>query len=241
MLGSTARTRSAGARRQRGARDDARGAPGGGDGGGSVYLKMDSRQHRIAVHPSDRDNGCAYAGWEYANPDDFEARRRRGGRGGRRGDQAVGNEDAAARGVRRLARFDDPFGNSHELFFGQAVDEDPFVSPKGVSGFLTDGVGVGHVLYVVPNSWDAANFFVKALGFKLTDWFTWGPNNAIFCTRRAATTASRSSTSTSRAARASTTSWSRRTGSRTSARPTTGPRPRASRSSTRSASTPTTR
>ena len=92
----------------------------------------------------------------------------------------LGNEEAAARGVRRLARFDDPFGNSHELFFGQAVDEDPFVSPKGVSGFLTDGVGVGHVLYVVPNSWDAANFFVKALGFKLTDWFTWGPNNAIF-------------------------------------------------------------
>ena len=89
----------------------------------------------------------------------------------------LGADEAIARGVKGLARFDDPWGNTNELYFGAAVDEEPFVSPKNVSGFLTDGVGIGHVLFVVPSSWDAANFYIKAMGFTLTDFFSWGPNS----------------------------------------------------------------
>ena len=67
---------------------------------------------------------------------------RRGGRvgGGLRG---VG-EGARRPGPRRprraraSARFEDPFGNTHELFWDPHTDEFAFASPTGVSGFLTE-------------------------------------------------------------------------------------------------------
>ena len=66
------------------------------------------------------------------------------------------------------------------MYFGQAMSEEPFRSPAGVSGFLTDGVGLGHALYVVPDVWEAATWYLNVLDFSLTDFFTWGPNSAIF-------------------------------------------------------------
>jgi len=39
---------------------------------GSVYLKMDDRNHRIAIHPGDKDR-LAYIGWELRNDAEFAA------------------------------------------------------------------------------------------------------------------------------------------------------------------------
>jgi len=153
-------------------------APSDASAPGSTWLKMDRRHHRIAVHPADTDR-CAYVGWEYADAGELEDACARVEAAGAAVKQLDADE-ARARGVRAGARFDDPWGNTNELFFGQAVDEELFVSPQGVSGFLTDGVGVGHVLFAVPSSWDAANFYISALDFKLTDFFSWGPNAAVF-------------------------------------------------------------
>src|SRR5690349_18448329 len=145
---------------------------------GSVFLKMDGHHWRIGVHPGSRD-GHAFSGWEYADPIELEAACAQVEAAGVAVKQ-LGSDEARARGVKALATFDDPWGNTNELYFGAAVDEEPFVSPQNVSGFLTEGVGVGHVLFAVPASWDAANFYMKAMGFSLTDFFTWGPNAAIF-------------------------------------------------------------
>jgi len=153
-------------------------APSDASASGTTWLKMDRRRYRIAVHPGTRD-GCAYVGWEYADAQALEEACGRVEAAGVAIKQLDADE-ARARGVRAAARFDDPWGNTNELFYGQAVDEEPFVSPQGVSGFLTDGVGVGHVLFAVPSSWDAANFYIGALDFKLTDFFSWGPNAAVF-------------------------------------------------------------
>ena len=79
-----------------------------------------------------------------------------------------------------VAAFDDPFGNRHEIYYGPIVDEDPFVPPHGGSGFVTDGVGLGHVLYVVPSCTEALDFFTRMMGLKVTDQFAWGPNGAVF-------------------------------------------------------------
>lgn len=145
---------------------------------GTTWLKMDRHHYRIAVHQGSRD-GHAYTGWEYADPTELEAACAQIEAAGVTVKQ-LGTDEARARGVKGLATFDDPWGNANELYFGPAVDEEPFVSPVGVSGFLTDGVGIGHVLFAVPSSWDAANFYIKAMGFRLTDFFSWGPNAAIF-------------------------------------------------------------
>jgi len=156
----------------------ATGAPSDASAPGSTWLRMDRRHHRIAVHPGSTDR-CAYVGWEYADAGELEQACALVEAAGVAVKQLDADE-ARARGVKAGARFDDPWGNTNELFFGQAMDEEQFVSPQGVSGFLTDGVGVGHVLYAVPSSWDAANFYISALDFKLTDFLTWGPNSAIF-------------------------------------------------------------
>lgn len=155
------------------------GPPGASDAApGTRYYKLDAHSWRLAVHPGPSD-GCRYVGWELAGPASFRA--------------AVGSVEVAgvpvkvvegadrvARGVQALARFEDPFGNVHELYWGPHTDEFPFASPAGVSGFLTDGVGMGHVLYVVPSCADAVDFFARALGFRLTDQFVWGRNGASF-------------------------------------------------------------
>src|ERR1700731_3864414 len=119
------------------------GPPSDASATGSTWLKMDRRHYRVAVHPAERD-GLAYVGWEYADASELDEACRRVEAAGVAVKQLEADE-ARARGGRAAARFDDPWGNTNELFFGQAVDEEPFVSPQGVSGFLTDGVGVGHV------------------------------------------------------------------------------------------------
>lgn len=155
------------------------GPPGAADAApGTRYFKLDAHSWRFAVHPADHD-GCAYAGWELADPASFAA--------AVASVEACGvsvkvldGPDRVARGVHALARFEDPFGNTHELFYGPHTDEFAFLSPAGVSGFLTGAVGLGHVLYAVPSCAEAVDFWTRALGFRLTDQFVWGPNGASF-------------------------------------------------------------
>jgi hypothetical protein len=64
--------------------------------------------------------------------------------------------------------------------------------------FVTDGVGLGHVLYVVPSCTEALDFFTRMMGLKVTDQFAGAPTAQCSCTPRRATTASPTSTSRSR-------------------------------------------
>ena len=144
---------------------------------GLTWFRMDDRSYRIAVE--DAVNDSYVAGWELASSTSW--------------DDAVTElesagvlvehcdaEQARRRGVGGLARLADPFGNRHELFWGHQVSEAPFDSPKGMSGFCTASLGLGHVLYAVPSSDVALSFFRDTLGMKVTDYFTWGENSAWF-------------------------------------------------------------
>ena len=84
----------------------------------TLWLKMDDRSWRIAVHGGERDE-FAYAGWEVGSPSTF----------GKMVDhlQSSGvkldlGTDAmrAARGVLDVAAFDDPFGNRLEVLADDA-------------------------------------------------------------------------------------------------------------------------
>jgi 2,3-dihydroxybiphenyl 1,2-dioxygenase len=130
------------------------------------------------VHRAETES-FAYAGWEVDDAGAFAGavdHLQRSGVKVREGSDAI----RAMRGCADVAQFEDPFGNTHELFFGPMIDEFPAVFPYGGSGFLTRGVGLGHVLYVVPSAAEATDFYGRVMGFRVTDRFAWGPNAAVF-------------------------------------------------------------
>ena len=144
-----------------------------------LRFRMDTRGWRIAVHRAARA-GLAYAGWEAADRhgvDEVAARLRAAG-------VAVstpGADESAERGVSALIRFSDPWGHTHEVFTGAFHDFDsPFVSPAGVSGFVTEN-GMGHLLLGVPDCNAAEEFFTTALGLRTTDRMDMGGGHrAVF-------------------------------------------------------------
>jgi 3,4-dihydroxy-9,10-secoandrosta-1,3,5(10)-triene-9,17-dione 4,5-dioxygenase len=144
-----------------------------------LRFRMDVRSWRIAVHRAPRP-GLAYAGWEAADRhgvDEVASRLRAAG-------VAVSTpsaEERAERGVSALVRFSDPWGQTHEVFCGALHDFDnEFVSPAGVSGFVTEN-GLGHLLFGVPDCNAAEDFFTEALGLRTTDRMDMGGGHrAVF-------------------------------------------------------------
>lgn len=150
---------------------------------GSVYLKMDDRQWRIAVHPGERP-GVQYMGFELANERalvDAIAEVSATGTSITRGTA----DEAAARGVQGLAWCLDPAGVRVELFFGAVVDH-RFVSPVGAE-FLTGELGLGHVLLFVADMQANLAFYRDVIGFDRSDFFSAGPGMSLHflrCTPR---------------------------------------------------------
>jgi 2,3-dihydroxybiphenyl 1,2-dioxygenase len=153
-------------------------APAAGRGSEAVLrFRMDVRSWRIAVHRAER-SGLAYAGWEAADREGLEAVAARL----RDVDTRVerpGADERAARGVSDLLRFRDPWGHVHEVFTGAPHDFDqPFTSPAGVSGFVTEN-GMGHLLLAVPECARAEAFYTRALGLRVTDRMDMGGGSGV--------------------------------------------------------------
>ncbi|MFC6672075.1 VOC family protein [Marinobacterium aestuariivivens] len=152
-------------------------APGMPDNG-AAYLKMDERPFRIAAFESDRDRfGCA--GWEVADAAALETAARELEQADVEVVRGTAGEIAARR-VQDLISFRDPDGNRHEIFWGPAMDFARFVSPVGVSRFVTDGLGLGHVVLPAPQFDATRAFYAEVMGFGLSDLmkvrFTTDPN-----------------------------------------------------------------
>jgi 2,3-dihydroxybiphenyl 1,2-dioxygenase len=144
---------------------------------GVLRFRMDVRSWRIAVHRAER-SGLAYAGWEAADGEGLEAVAARL----RACDVRVerpGADERAARGVAELLRWRDPWGHTHEVFAGAPHDfERDFVSPAGVSGFVTEN-GMGHLLLTVPECARAEAFYTRALGLRVTDRMDMGGGRGV--------------------------------------------------------------
>jgi 3,4-dihydroxy-9,10-secoandrosta-1,3,5(10)-triene-9,17-dione 4,5-dioxygenase len=111
---------------------------------GVLYIKTDPRAFRVAVIPG-RANGLIASGWLVAGPQAFAAARAALAADG------VAIEDGEASGARlrcvqAFFAFRDPAGHLHEIAWGPISDHAPFVSPAGVSGFVTEDMGLGHVV-----------------------------------------------------------------------------------------------
>jgi 3,4-dihydroxy-9,10-secoandrosta-1,3,5(10)-triene-9,17-dione 4,5-dioxygenase len=141
---------------------------------GSVYLKMDDRQWRLAVHPG--EPGLRYLGFELAGRPALDAALaalRARGVEARAGSPA----EAAARGVGALVVLSDPAGHRIELFCGPLRDHG-FASPVGAR-FLTGSLGMGHVNLFTPDVEASLDFYTRALGFQLTDFIRFGPGQSV--------------------------------------------------------------
>jgi 3,4-dihydroxy-9,10-secoandrosta-1,3,5(10)-triene-9,17-dione 4,5-dioxygenase len=138
--------------------------------GNVLLVRIDDRPFRFWIQQGERD-GFVAAGWEFASESDYRAALGRLRAAGRPVEEA-GVMEARARQTYALARSSDPAGNGMELFFGRFYDYAPFVSPAGVSRFVTGDngdMGMGHVVLTAPNFDETHLFYKEVLGFGDSD------------------------------------------------------------------------
>ncbi len=145
-------------------------------GDDTALLKADERLWRVALHEGERP-GLRYAGFEAASEGAYEAAVQRAAGTG----VALHEGDAgecAARGVRALTALVDPSGVRIELCWGPTI-EAPFVSPVGVPRFVTGALGLGHYVVLTPDLDASFEFYLGALGLRLTDYVRLGEGMSV--------------------------------------------------------------
>lgn len=135
-----------------------------------ALFRMDDRPFRLWVQKGER-NAFVAPGWECADRNAYESVLAKLESAGCPVERASPME-ARARQVNELARSSDPEGNPMELFHGRFVDYAPFISPAGVSAFVTGDngdMGLGHVVLTAPNFEKTHAFYKDVMGFDDTD------------------------------------------------------------------------
>lgn len=133
---------------------------------GAALYRIDERPFRFRIERSGRDY-LAAAGFE-VSADEYETIVERVRAAGRPV-EVLSPAEVAARHVERGIRTSDPAGNPLELYVGHATDNVSFVSPAGVSGFITGALGLGHVVFAAPDFDACHRFYREVLGFGDTD------------------------------------------------------------------------
>jgi catechol 2,3-dioxygenase-like lactoylglutathione lyase family enzyme len=132
--------------------------PNGRDPDDWLFLRMDEYHHRFIVHPAGK-NDLAYVGWEVATEAALEAmaeRLRQAGVAVTTGtsEEAEGPARRRINQVRRSQRY--PIRGVGPL----AMFDEPFHSPRPISGFKTGELGLGH--FVV---WVERALLPRAVGY----------------------------------------------------------------------------
>jgi len=132
-----------------------------------LRLRLDDRPYRMIVVPGERDH-LHCVGWEVRDAETLE-----------HVETSLKSADvdferaSAAEAFRRrvggLVRLQDPSGNRLELYHSPLLANKRFVSPVGVSEFVTGELGLGHVVLPASAYDETAAFYTGVLGFRLTD------------------------------------------------------------------------
>ena len=145
------------------------------DGSGVVRCKADARRMRVALHPSAAP-GIRYVGLEARDEAAFDAAVAHLTKEGASFTQGT-PEEVATREVRDLVWLSDPSGVRVEVCWGPTLDGG-FVSPTGTS-FVSDGLGFGHYVVLTPDLDASMDFYVRVLGFRLSDFVLLGPGMSV--------------------------------------------------------------
>jgi 3,4-dihydroxy-9,10-secoandrosta-1,3,5(10)-triene-9,17-dione 4,5-dioxygenase len=132
----------------------------------ALYLRMDDFPARLVIFPGERDR-LAQSGWEVANEGELSEIATALDAAGVAVEKAS-DDDLKDRRVNGLIRFDDPSGNTLEVFHGAALEHRRIVSPYGHT-FVTGEQGLGHVVLSTRDDEEALRFYRDVLGFKLRD------------------------------------------------------------------------
>lgn len=144
----------------------------------SARFRTDSRDWRLLVEYGESDD-ISFAGYEVDGEDALlEIKTRLEARGVTVTTESA--ELAADRGVLGLLSCTDPANTRIEIFYGATeVPDQPFVSPSGVAGFMAGDQGLGHYVLAVPDVDAAMDFYVKGLGFHVSDIADWRMNEEL--------------------------------------------------------------
>ncbi|AHH98484.1 VOC family protein [Kutzneria viridogrisea] len=132
----------------------------------ALYLRMDDFPARLVIVPGERDR-LAQSGWETANAAELAELATRLDSAGVSVEEGT-EAELADRRVAGLIRFEDPSGNSLEVFHGAALEHRRVVSPYG-HRFVTGEQGLGHVVLSTKDDEAALHFYRDVLGFRLRD------------------------------------------------------------------------
>jgi 3,4-dihydroxy-9,10-secoandrosta-1,3,5(10)-triene-9,17-dione 4,5-dioxygenase len=132
----------------------------------ALYLRMDDFPARLVILPGER-NRLLSTGWEVPDPPAL-ARAVRALEEAGVATKTATPAELAERRVAAMVQFDDPFGNTLEVFCGAALDSKPAISVYGTR-FVTGDMGAGHVVLPVSDDATAMHFYTEVLGFRLRD------------------------------------------------------------------------
>jgi 2,3-dihydroxybiphenyl 1,2-dioxygenase len=141
--------------------------PGAPSPAGAATWRNDGRANRVIVRGGRANDAVAvgFAATHAAAFDDVVASL------GAAGVEVVDDAALASeRRVGRLARVDAPWGGTVELVLDQAAAPDPYGNPNVRGGFLTEGVGFGHVVLATTAFADSVAFLTDGLGLVQSDW-----------------------------------------------------------------------
>ena len=133
---------------------------------GALYLRMDEFPARLVIVPGENDR-LLQSGWETANAAALQEIRNRLDVEGTPYKEASAAE-LADRRVDEMITFDDPSGNTLEVFHGVALEHRRVVSPYGHK-FVTEEQGLGHVVLTTKDDAESLHFYRDVLGFYLRD------------------------------------------------------------------------
>jgi 2,3-dihydroxybiphenyl 1,2-dioxygenase len=134
----------------------------------SQTWRNDDRVHRIIVERGPA-NDAVFVGFEAIDAAAFDATVARLTAAGFE-IEAAAEDDARRRRVARLARTSAPWGVTIELVEHLEVASEPFASDLMPGGFLTDGVGFGHVVFATTAFDESCRFLTEGLGLVQSDW-----------------------------------------------------------------------
>jgi 3,4-dihydroxy-9,10-secoandrosta-1,3,5(10)-triene-9,17-dione 4,5-dioxygenase len=139
---------------------------GRGSDNSKVYLRMDDFPARLVIEGGDGERLLA-CGWEVRDEAAFDRVQQALANAGVAAKDATDTE-LAQRRVARMLSFDDPSGNTHEVFAGAALDTRPAITPYGTR-FVTCELGMGHVVLPASDNSKTRELFTEVLGFRLRD------------------------------------------------------------------------
>lgn len=138
-----------------------------GDSAAASHFRVDERPFRFRIVKADTER-LAAAAYEIDTREELDALARRVADAGR--PVAWGtSEQAAERLVEAFFATSDPAGNGLEFYIGHAMAGTAFVSPQGVSGFVTGPLGMGHAVFSAPDFENSYAFYRDVIGFHDTD------------------------------------------------------------------------